>query len=309
MKILVSGLINQETNVNVHKFPIDYEPIVYAFNEVTVALSGVAFNIINALNTLGDDIVPVSIIGKDTIGRLIKNELKSLKLKTDFIKEDLDESCTSAILFDDTGKRKVFCDLKNIQDKVFPVSILENEIKTCNGLVICNINFNDELIKKAKSFGKTVFTDVHVLSNIEDEYNKRFLENADVVFLSDEGISGNYEDFLLSIYKKYKNKVIVLGMGSKGAMILDEKSQKIYFVESVHVRPVVNTVGAGDSLFSCFVHFYTKGENALECLKKAVTFASYKIGQSGGAVGFIDENSLQKFCENITYSVSEVKDI
>ncbi len=307
MKILVSGLINIETNVAVHNFPVEYSPIEYAFNEVSVDLSGVAYNIIKALNVLGDTVFPVSIIGKDIIGKMIKNELESLKISTENLFEKLDSTCTSAILFDENGKRKVFCDLKNIQDMVLPYSLVKDKIKDADGIVICNINFNDELIHKAKETEKPIFTDVHVLSNIDDEYNKRFLENADIVFLSDEGISGNHEDFLISIWEKYKNKAIVLGQGKAGAMILDGKTRCVTSIKSVNTRKVVNTVGAGDALFSSFVHFYLKKQKPVECLKKAVTFASWKIGESGGAKGFIPENDLENLCKKIEYTEFCVK--
>lgn len=307
MKILVSGLINIETNVAVHNFPVEYSPIEYAFNEVSVDLSGVAYNIIKALNVLGDTVFPISIIGKDIVGTMIKNELKSLGISTENLFEQLEQTCTSTILFDESGRRKVFCDLKNIQDKILSYSLVENKVKEADGIIVCNINFNDELIRKAKESGKTIFTDVHVLSNINDEYNKRFLENADIVFLSDEGISGNHEDFLVSIWEKYKNRAIVLGQGKAGAMILDGKTRSITSVASVKTRPVLNTVGAGDALFSSFVHFYLQEREPLVCLKKAVTFASWKIGESGGAKGFISEKELKNLCNKIEYKEVLVK--
>lgn len=308
MKILVSGLINIETNAAVRSFPVEYSPIEYAFNGVSVDLSGVAYNIIKALNVLGDTVFPVSVIGKDIVGAMIKNELESLGISTENLFEKLDKTCTSAILFDESGRRKVFCDLKNIQDLVLPYSSLENKVKEADGLVVCNINFNDELIHKAKESGKPVFTDVHVLSDINDGYNKRFLENADIVFLSDEGISGNHEDFLVSIWEKYRNRAVVLGQGKAGAMILDGKKRCVKSIASVNTRPVLNTVGAGDSLFSSFVHFYLKGLEPTECLKKAVTFAGWKIGESGGAKGFLSEKELENLCRGIEYTEVRVKE-
>ena len=64
-------------------------------------------------------------------------------------------------------------------------------------------------------------------------------------------------------------------------------------MEAVTVRPIVNTVGAGDALFSSFLHFYVSGNyTPIECLKYATYFAGYKIGESGGAEGFLKEVDL-----------------
>ena len=87
---------------------------------------------------------------------------------------------------------------------------IEHDVSDCGGIVICNINFNDELIKNAKKFGKPVFTDVHILTDIHDSYNKRFLEQADVVFLSDEGLPCCPEDFVMSIYFETHTFIIIL---------------------------------------------------------------------------------------------------
>ena len=308
MKVLVSGLINIESNVFVNNFPVEYSPIEYAFNQVSFDFSGVAYNIIKALSALGDKTIPVSIIGKDNIANLILAELKRSKIPCDFIFQDLKTTCSSVILFDSQGKRKIYCDLKNIQDFVIPLEKIEESLKSIDGLILCNINFNDNLIKNAKKFNKPIFTDVQDLSNIFDDYNKRFLKNSDVVFLSDEKIQGNHEEFLISIYKEYKNKIIVLGQGKTGALMLDSSENKIYSIKSVYTRPVVNTVGAGDSLFSAFVHFYLKNLSPVECLKNAVTFASYKIGESGGAKGFLTEPELKKTVKNLDFKIFTVRD-
>lgn len=100
------------------------------------------------------------------------------------------------------------------------MSKIEKTAASCDGLILCNINFNDELIKNAKKIGKPVFTDLQDLSDIHDFYNRRFLQNADVIFLSDEKIQGNHEDFLLALHREYQNKIIVLGQGKKAQFFL-----------------------------------------------------------------------------------------
>ena len=221
MKILVSGLINIETNVAVGNFPLDYSPIEYAFNKVSMDISGVAYNVMKALHCLGDQVLPVSIVGKDIFGDFIRENLAKFAFSTDKVFAELDSTCTSVVMFDEGGRRKVYCDLKDIQERTVSVKNVEDDARSCDGMVVCNINFNDELIRCARKFGKPVFTDVHVLSDIHDSYNKRFLENADLVFLSDECLPCQPEDFLLSIYKEYRNKAIVLGQGAKGALLFD----------------------------------------------------------------------------------------
>lgn len=120
-----------------------------------------------------------------------------------------------------------------------------------------------------KEAGKIIATDVHVLRDINDEYNQDFMNSANILFLSDEGIDGDYKDFISSIENKFHNDIIVLGMGSKGALMYVKADDKFYELPAYNSPKVVNTVGAGDSLFSSFIHYYAKGLEPVACLKKS----------------------------------------
>ena len=65
-------------------------------------------------------------------------------------------------------------------------------------------------------------------------------------------------------------------------------------IPAVETRPVVNTIGAGDALFSAFVHAYLQSGDPYTAIQKAVVFASHKIGEKGAAEGFLDHNGLER---------------
>ena len=83
-------------------------------------------------------------------------------------------------------------------------------------------------------------------------------------------------------------------MGANGALLLDSYHQKITAVEAFRPEKIVNTIGAGDALFSSFLHFYTKGFDAEAALRRAVIFAGIKIGYNGASIGFCSENEVEK---------------
>ncbi len=61
---------------------------------------------------------------------------------------------------------------------------------------------------------------------------------------------------------------------------------------AVTTRPVVNTGGAGDALFSAFVHVYAYTRDPDTALRTAIVFASHKIGEAGATQGFLDARRL-----------------
>ena len=288
--ILISGLVNTETTVRVREFPIPYYPIDYPFFGIGTAVSGVAYNLAKALRTLGNEITLCSMTGDDLPGQTVRHELESIGVDTSHIKTCLQETPSSVVLYDSEGKRQIYCDLKDIQETAygFTPDICQN----ADLVAACNINFNRPLLHAAKAAGKTVATDVHVLRDLYDDYNREFMECADILFLSDEGIGENYRGFITELERIYHNKIIVLGRGSKGAVLYTEG--QFYELPAVQVGPVVNTVGAGDALFSSFLHGYAKGLSPLEALQRAQLFASAKIGSSGASKGFITEEELER---------------
>ncbi len=289
--ILISGLVNVETNLRVRQFPIEYYPIDYPFFGIGTDVSGVGYNIASALLALGDTVKLASMTGVDFQADYIRDALQKRGIPTAHVLPALSQTPSSVILYDPSGRRQIWCDLKDIQETAYPFT---PELLTGVDLVAaCNINFNRPLLTMAKAAGKTIATDVHVLSDIFDEYNRDFLQSADILFLSDEAISGDYVQFLHSIAAAYDTKIIVLGRGSKGAALWENGT--VTSLPAVQVGTIVNTVGAGDALFSAFLHYYAKGCSSLEALMRAQLFASAKITANGGAAGFVDENQIDVY--------------
>lgn len=290
--ILISGLVNTETTVRVRQFPIPYYPIDYPFFGVGTAASGVAYNIALALRTLGDDVNLLSMTGKDFPADYIRYQLAEAGIDTANIRQNLTETPASVVLYDEQGQRQIYCDLKDIQEADYGF-----QETVCDGIDLvaaCNINFNRPLLRLAKAAGKTIATDVHVLHDPYDDYNRDFMECADILFLSDEGIGECCRPFLEELARIYDPRIIVLGRGSRGAAMYLREEGLFYELPAVTVGHVVNTVGAGDALFSGFVHYFAKGFHPLEALKRAQLFASEKICVSGASKGFVTETEIEE---------------
>jgi ribokinase len=291
--IFVSGLTNIETTIRVDKFPIEYSPIEYKFFGVNSSISGVGYNIVKALKTLGDSPIFLSIIGNDMYKEIILNELEKDKISSDYVLPLSEKTVQSGILYDG-NKRKIILDLNTIQEVKYPIDILENIIDKIDIGIICNINFTRDFLKVLKDNGKIIATDVHVLSDINDSYNNDYLKYADILFLSNENFIGNENGMIVRLSKEYNNEIIVVTMGENGLLIYVKEKREIKHFHAEKTREVVNTIGAGDALFSCFIHYYHKTKDPYYSIQLAALFASYKIGENGGAKGFLSEDELVK---------------
>ena len=293
-KILVSGLMNIETTVFIDRFPIEYCPVRYLEFGVQSVIGGVGFNLAKAMTTLGDRVEVLSFTGEDAEADRITAGLEKIGVSTGGIQRELKSTPTSAILYDRDGRRQIFCDLKDIQQHMMRAECAQPLLENADAAALCNINFNRGLLQKAREMKKLIATDVHVLRDIEDDYNRDYMANADILFLSDEGLPCSHEAFIRKLYERYHNRVIVIGMGAKGALLLDSAGGSLTHVPAYPEAKVVNTVGAGDSLFASFLHYYVKGLSAEESLRRAVIFAGVKIGYNGASVGFSTEAEIEE---------------
>ncbi|HPH95803.1 MAG TPA: carbohydrate kinase family protein [Anaerolineaceae bacterium] len=299
MNILVAGLINIETTLKIDGFPIAYDPVRYPFGGVNSTVSGVGYNLAKSFTRLGNEVNFLAMIGKDLAGQTVMAALEADRLPSDHIRDQLSKTPQSVILFDGNGKRAINVDLKDIQEQTYPPEIADKLLRNCDLAALCNINFSRPMLKQARGLGKWVATDVHALSDLTDDYNRDYMAAADILFLSDERIPTTAEDFARQILNKFGNEIVVIGMGGKGALMAVRRDGFIQRFPAVYTRPVVNTIGAGDALFSSFLHFYLKTHNPYEAIRLAIIFASYKIGTTGAAEGFLTEEETLEWQKKV----------
>ena len=303
MKYFVSGLVNVETNLRIRSFPVAYYPIDYPFFGIDSSISGVGYNISMAAKTLGDEITLSTLIGKDNEADRIRAKLDASGISREYVFETLDCTPVSIILYEpgDGGRRQIYCDLKNIQDMNIDTERVKNAVYASDICVLCNTNFNRALLPIAKAAGKPIATDVHVISDIYDPFNRDFMEYADILFLSDEDLPRRPEQFLTELKNAYKARFIAIGLGSDGVIFYERATDTITRLPVCNIGGVVNTVGAGDALFTAVNHYYFNGCSAVEAMQRAEVFAALKIRHAGGAVGFPNEQQVQDVYTNYRF--------
>ena len=293
-EILVSGLINLEITLRVDAFPIGYTPVRYPFYGVNSSVSGVGYNVAKALTALGDPVQFLSIIGRDGLGLLVRNRLEADGIPPDLVISQIERTAHSVVLFDADGRRQINVDLKDIQEQSYPEALFEPALARCSLAVLCNVNFSRPFLRKAKQAGKPIATDVHTISSLDDEYNVDFLSAADILFMSDELLPCPPEAWVRQVSARFGPEIVVVGLGARGALLYVRRDHFLERIPAVRTRKIVNTIGAGDALFSAFVHEYHRDNDPYEAIQKAALYASYKIGEEGAAAGLLNHKDLER---------------
>jgi acarbose 7IV-phosphotransferase len=112
--------------------------------------------------------------------------------------------------------------------------------------------------------------------------------------MSDELLPCSPETWVRRISDRFGPEIVVVGLGSRGALLSVRSDRFVERIPAAHVREVVNTIGAGDALFSAFIHSYSQCGDPYQAIQKAILFASYKIGEDGASAGFLDREGLDR---------------
>ncbi|GAB4515501.1 MAG: hypothetical protein OHK0046_19140 [Anaerolineae bacterium] len=296
--ILVAGLINIETTLKVDGFPLDYMPVRYPFFGIQSSVSGVGYNIVKALTTLGNSVHFLSLVGADDAGTLVRAGLAALNVDDSAVYSHLKQTPQSVILYDGSGRRIINTDLKDIQEQTYPVESFEQALSKSQLAVLSNVNFTRPLLKRVGNV--PIATDVHVIRHVDDDYNRDYMAAATILSQSHEGLPVSPEDWVRLLWGRYGTPIVLIGLGGEGALLAVKDDHFIERIPAVTTRPVVNTIGAGDALFSAFIHTYAATRDPYLAIRKAVIFASYKIGVTGAADGFLTADELDMWAARLT---------
>ena len=162
-------------------------------------------------------------------------------------------------------------------------------------VVLSNANFCRPFINVAKEFDKKIAVNIHTYNPEKEKYNVDFLENANILYFSDDTIETDPFDFVRGIADKYNTDIIILGQGAKGLILYDRHRDINVHYDTVKTNEVVNTTGAGNALFACFLHYYQETGDSTLAIKNAMLFASYKIGYMGTSIGFMTVEQLEQW--------------
>jgi len=292
-KFLVAGILQREAIVKIDSLPLKFQAVTDIPNSVHYGVGGDSYNEAIALKWLGDDVNFFTMIGKADDPSIVNSNANDITLVTDFILPKLNATASAVIFYDKLKQQQIFEDIKDLRETAYDVKLFKKEIATADMCVFANCNFCRPLLEEAKKAGKKIAVNIRNFKYETEQYNADFLSSADILYLSDDRLDEDPIDFVKYITEKYTPEIVILGQGAQGVTFFSKKLGTYTHYNSVKTNEVVNTVGAGNALFSCFLHYYNKTGDEIYSIKNALLFASYKIGFVGTSNGFMTEKQIE----------------
>ncbi len=295
-KFMVAGFVQMETIIKVEALPVPYKQFESIPDLVNSGIGGAGFNEAMALKWLGNEVDFMSMVARNMSRRQIEAYLKTfdVNLKTDYVLPMLDGMPTSVILYC-KGKKQTFEDVKDIRHVEYDYDLLESRIQDKDMILMSNCNFCRPIIGLAKKYQKPIAVNVRSMRSEKIANKEDFLAAADILYISDDDLESDHYDCIKECREKYNPEIVIMGIGDKGVILYTKEDNSVIEYRPVKTNEIVNTIGAGNALFSSFMHYYVKTKNAKEAIKNALLFASYKIGFVGTSNGFMTEEQIEQW--------------
>ena len=303
-RFLVAGVTQIETIVRVDKIPVSYAPVTSVNDSIYTAVGGDAYNESLALKWLGDEVSFMSIVGRNQDLSVINPPDRKITLSTEYIIPQMNETPTEVVLYDNQRKQQIFEDIKDLRENVYDMSMVPPIAMASDMMVLANANFCRPFAKLAKEYSKPIAVNIRYYRPEKEKYNTDFLEPAKVLYFSDDTLTEDPYDFIKRISDTYGTEIIILGQGSEGLILFDRTQDLRVHYNTVKTNDVVNTIGAGNALFACFLHFYMETGDSVNAIKNALLFASYKIGYMGTSNGFMTPDQLNQW-RNLIWGIKD----
>ncbi|MCR5093858.1 MAG: carbohydrate kinase family protein [Lachnospiraceae bacterium] len=295
-RFLLAGITQIETIVKVNKVPVEYASLTNKPNTIFTDVGGDAYNESLAFKWLGDDVMFLTFFGKNQDISMMNPPHHEISVPTNYVQRTHGDTPLAVIMVDEDRKEQIFEDIKDIRDCVYDRETITKLVPQCDFAVLANANFCRPILEEAVRNHKKIAVNIRNFSERTELYSADFLKAASVLYFSDDDLGGQDPfEFVAGIGEKYGTDVIILGQGSKGLVLYDKKMRLNAHYNTVKINEVVNAVGAGNALYSCFLHYYAEDGDSVNAIKMALLFASYKIGYMGTSMGFMTTEQLDQW--------------
>ena len=282
---------------------LSFGEIIFDVFGCDAVLGGAPLNVAVHLSRLGGDSFLVSSIGADDLGKKALEEIVSFGVNTKYIGLSAFDTGRADVILDSTGSARYEFNFPAAWDdiKLFPQeysSILKDE---WDGVVFGTLaqrsDITRETLKKLLSEIKAneILFDVNIRGAF---FNKSYLElglrYATILKLNQEELSLisslleiPEDSFAKRIFSSFNNiKGILLTKGGDGISYIDRNGE---VSQKAKCTPVVDTVGAGDSVSGVFLYYFLKTNNVKLALEKASEVAGFVVSTKGALTPYSEE--------------------
>ncbi|RLF06223.1 MAG: ribokinase [Thermoprotei archaeon] len=310
--IVVVGTMHMDFTVYVDHLPKPGETVLG--RDFEMSPGGKGANQAVAISRLGGVSYLISRVGEDYIGDLLLDNARRNGVRVDFVKKDPDVHSGVALIFVDKSGENMIAVAPGVDSRISPDDVREAEAALAEASAVVAqleipVETAVEAVRAAKSRGMLTILNPAPAKPIPEEVyslidvltpNVRELEAlAGVTIRTDEDVVN-----AANLLREKGVRMVVVTLGKRGAMIVDERGHRRVPTYEV---PVIDTVGAGDAFNGALALALSLGADIDEAVDFANMVASIKVTKKGAQAGLPRRDEVLRFAEERGVTLNVLK--
>ncbi|CAO5190140.1 acarbose 7IV-phosphotransferase [Frankia sp. AiPs1] len=304
--IVVAGVVNVQQIIPVDGFPVPYTPVRYVRDALRLEVAGVGANVARGLAALGDQVRLATLLGDDAAGGLARTTLAREGLTGPGILGTA-TTAQSAVLVAPDGRRHIVTDLAGLPEASYPPDTFRALLDGAELASISTIGFARDLLPIALAAGVPIAVDLQATSGLDDAYGADWIDAATIVFASAERLTTTPEQFAADVLAHgqrahgrpargqrvtrgqrvngrragRQTRIVVIGLGADGCLLAVAGGGPPRRIAAHAPLGVVDTTGAGDALFTGFLHAWLCSRDPDDAITMAIRTAGWAVAFPG----------------------------
>ncbi|MFT4005832.1 MAG: ribokinase [Lacrimispora sp.] len=298
--ILVIGSLNMDMSVEMAKMPVVGETVLG--ETVSYKTGGKGANQACAAGKLGGEVRMLGCIGQDEFGRKLLESLGDSGVKTEYLKESMDQPTGMAVIYVDyNGDNSIVvipganreCDVEYLKSR-------DEQFQWCDYIVLQMEIPYDAVwyaVKRGKELGKTVILNpAPAPESIPEEIYPLidYITPNETELATLSGIGGEDQKDVIRgagslLRKGVKNVVVTLG--DKGAMAAGTGGEQFYPARKVKA---VDTTAAGDCFNGALATALAEGQKEAAAIRFANQASSIAVTRKGAQESLPQRDELER---------------
>lgn len=277
MDVFIIGGCSYNSMVYLDEFPTETE--THRANEFQETVGSTGAGKSMNLGQLGVDVTFHAMIGDDRYGELITETFSSEPMTFLY---DIDPNGTErhVNLMNADGERISLFLVESTSEPDIDYERLATYVEASDTVLINPVDYTRPLLAVAEHHDTAIWCDIHAYDGKDPHYDA-FIDAADVLFMSDEGMD-DVQSFMREQIEA-GTELVVCTRGADGSIALTENNTWIKV--SAKSFEMVDTNGAGDAYVSGFLYGWEQGKNIETCMRLGtlaggLAIESYELAHS-----------------------------
>jgi sugar/nucleoside kinase (ribokinase family) len=273
--------------------------------QMLVTVGGGASNAAVDLSKMGVRVAVAANVGEDAFGRIVREVLEAHGVDTRALKVSRTQPTSQTLIVNVAGQDRRFIHLIGAYGEYRAEDIPLDLVKSCKALYLGYFLLMPNLTAEglipvfdlARKNGARVVMDVAVPGKGDHAAKlERLLPHVDVFLPNQdeaEVILGERNPFKQAdAFRKMGAKTVVITMGEKGALVVDDR---VKLMAGVYPVEFVDPSGGGDAFDAGYIYGLLKGMDAEGCLKVASALGASCVRAIGTTPGVFTESEYEDF--------------